>query len=152
MQLPDCAFGRRWPVSCSAVGTVGVPTWDIAEIAFPERIVLWELNICACGAPGIDETIRLALGDQLPTSVVMVDALEPLIPGLGLQGADPRVILCVTYGSQDARHLRLPIHTAGRRLILELVADFPAAKGICVIATVSSVPREVPDWLVSGIR
>jgi len=149
MQLPDFCFGRRWQVSCSAKGVVVGPNWDIAEIAFPEHIVLWELNLYSVGSVTTAKTFRLALGDQLPTSGAMMDALEPFLPGLGITGPEPRLIMPLHYGSLTGPMLRTNIHTAGQRLVLEVSADVTASDALVVIVIVSSLPTEAPDWLVS---
>ncbi len=150
MQLPDFCFGRRWLVSCSRKGADPGAGWDISEIAFPERIVLWEVCVYASGALGVTDTIRLALGDQLPTAAAMMDVLEPFLPGWGLQGAEPRVILVPNYEFISVTRLRQFIITAGRRLVMETSADIAVTEAVAVLAVVSSIPKEVPDWLISG--
>ncbi|GAH58066.1 unnamed protein product, partial [marine sediment metagenome] len=83
MQLPDECFGRRFLVSCSLAYADAGSTFDISEIALPEACVLWSLNVAWYNEDTATHYIRLALGDQLPATVAMMDALEPLISGLG---------------------------------------------------------------------
>lgn len=149
MQLPDCCFGRRFVVSVSVRVVHPFVGWDISELALPERCVIWEL-VGVVGRVNFDvDYIRLALGDQLPTGTVMVDALDPLIPGLGLTGAEPRRIINWYLGYISLVNLRMPIATAGRRLVMEVVAVAEKKANIMVVIAVSSIPREVPDCLVS---
>lgn len=146
MQLPDHLFGRRFVVSCTAEAVNGASGWDIAEIAFPEDIVLWGMWYGLTFDEYKADYIRLALGDQLPTTTAMMDGLEPLLPGVGRQGADPRRIITASYNTYLPQHLRMPIRTMGRRLVMEVTAA--AAKNAIwgVVLVVSTIPREIPDW------
>lgn len=149
LELPDHLFGRRYLVSCSVVGGDGAAAWDIAEIAFPEKAVIWEVRAWSSSA-GVDiGSIRLALGDQLPTSVAMVTALEPLLPGLGVQGADPRAINPGVDGGFDLNRIRIPIAASGRRLVLEVTGATGKTPLVTVGVIVSSVPKEIPAWVNS---
>ncbi|MBA7665265.1 hypothetical protein ES703_73335 [subsurface metagenome] len=150
LQLPDFCFGRRWLVSCTTYSVAGEPFWDIAEIAFPENIVLWEWGFWTYALTTAADRWRLALGDQLPTTVAMMDALEPFIPGFGEQGMSPRSIRFPYNTSGNFVRLRQPIHTGGRRLVLECDANGTLHAGMMVGVVVSSIPTEVPDCLLSG--
>lgn len=149
MQLPDCCFGGRFLVSCYIRQTILGAGWDISEIALPEKFVLWEVEFDVMTE--VDKLVltRLALGDQLPVAVGMVDALEPLLQGFGVQGPEPRVIESFGSVSFSFRRLRQPYTPAGRRLVMEV--DLPIAVVAYVSASliVSSIPTEVPDCLVS---
>ncbi len=43
MQLPDAAFGRRWPVGLAYAFAGAGAEFDISEAALPERFVIWEV-------------------------------------------------------------------------------------------------------------
>lgn len=150
MQLPDSCFGRRFSVCVNVDTTGSAVAWDISEIAFPEMCVLWEVAISANNynfAPQLDN-VRIALGDQLPTAAAMMNALEPLTPGLGAQGPEPRNIGAI-LGS-FIFHMRIPISAQGRRLVLEVTPSAEQDVKVSVVCQVSSIPKEVPDWLRSG--
>jgi len=124
--------------------------WDISEVPFPERCVIWEvvflLGLNATGQPAF----RLAQGDQLPTTTAQMDALEPLLMGFGFQGAEPR-----TFGfDRDAAYmripLRMPLSAGGRRLVLEVDGVTGSIAQVFVGVIVSSLPMEVPDCLLSA--
>ena len=149
MQLPDSCFGRRFAISCFVSSEQGAEAWDIAEVAFPERFVLWELSIWAPSGVVPADIFGLAMGDQLPTTAAMFDVLEPLIPGLGLTMAEPRDIVLPAYASVGIRQLRCPIEAKGRRMVLMLHASGETTKLLQVVAVVSSLPTEAPDWLIS---
>lgn len=149
MLLPDHAFGRRFIVSAEVRATGDETVWDISEIAFPEVCVLWQLVIRPYQCVSLAGGIRIALGDQLPTSTAMMDALEPLVPGLGIQGAEPRLISVAMMAGWLNIGMRFPIHVGGRRLVLEGSCADQKTTWASVHVLVSSVPKEVPDWMVS---
>lgn len=150
MQLPDSVFGRRYCVSCAKLAEQGATVWDISEIALPERAVLWEVTVFASTDAYSVASMRIALGDQQPTTAAMMSRLEPLIPGLGYQGPDPRYIHPYAALGMHLVRLKMPIATMGRRLVLETTA-VDGANGSLTLATVwSAVPNEVPDCLISG--
>ncbi|MBA7690503.1 hypothetical protein ES703_99032 [subsurface metagenome] len=150
MQLPDCCFGRRFVVSCIVQAGDAAPAWDISEIPFPEKAVIWELVITMKGVSQEIDTIRLVLGDALPTTKAQVDALEPVFAGLGLQGPSPRLIHIGWISLLNLRRIRLPILAAGRRLILEATGLNGKTPIMTVALVVSSIPTEVPDCLLSA--
>lgn len=150
MQLPDWCFGRRFCVSTNTRAYSGETSWDISEVALPEKAVLWQAVLHPSYIDSSSASCRVALGDVLPTTMAEMDALEPLLPGLGQQGAEPRLILVYnTSGALDLR-LRMPISSAGRRLVVEATAIAEKSTFIMVVLTISSIPTEVPDWLVSA--
>ncbi len=151
MQLPDFCFGRRWLMSLTAVATTGAPAWDITELGLPELCVVWEFQLFIPRAGVLGHRWRLALGDVLPTSAAMFDVLEPLFPGFGIQGAEPRGIYQPYYTEFALRTLRYPIRAAGRRVIVELDPAGVGDSEVVISLVVSSIPKEVPGWLFSGM-
>lgn len=150
MQLPDCCFGRRFLISCFAFVAEQGLAWDISEVAFPERAVIWSMTYYSVVRGAIALQTRLALGDQLPTTAAMMTALDPLFMGLGAQGADPRVISMPYYGVVICTNMRHLVEARGRRLVLEVNSTVSGVDDTQVILSVSSIPTEVPDWLNSG--
>lgn len=149
MQLPDNCFGTRFLVSCTADGGDENHGWDISEIALPERCVVWEMQWFFDTIRYQVDFFRIVLGDILPASAAEVDALEPLFPGLGIQGASPRLITCLGYAENGIKTLRFPVMSKGRRLIIEVRRDAVGGGRMTVVIVVSSIPTEVPDCLVS---
>lgn len=149
MQLPDCCFGRRFVISCTGLASSGGVTWDMSEVAFPERSVIWEVAVWGNARFPDIHSIRLAIGDQLPTTRTMMSDLESLFFGLGEQGPDPRVIIGTFGGFLILRRLRMPLKPSGRRLVLEVSAVEAKDSECTVCVVVSSMPKEVPDWLFS---
>lgn len=149
MELPDCLFGRRFLVSCSVEGGADAAAWDISELAFPEVAVIWEVRMFSELAGNLVDSFRLALGDELPTLTGQMDRLEPFIQGLGAQGPGPRAINPSLDGRMEWARLRFAIATAGRRLVLEATGAGTSTPVVTVGVVVSSVPKEIPEWLYS---
>lgn len=149
MRLPEFVFGRRFVVSCVPISPIEGYGWDISEVALPETCVIWELVIQPLGLITGDERLRIALGVQLPTSHAQFMLLEPLFNGLGYQGPGPRGIASNRYFGIALRMLRLQVHAAGRKLVCEMGPGAAAEMSMNVMIVVSSVPKEVPDWLFS---
>ena len=149
MQLPDHLFGRRFLVSCSLSLGVGETNWDISEVALPETCVIWELHIESIGIYSEILTLRIALGDQLPTVVAEMNRLDPLFMGLGLQGPEPRSFYLPQKTRVHFSRLRMPVAAAGRRLVIEGVTPDAVTGVVFVGIVVSGGPKEVPDWLYS---
>jgi len=150
MQLPDCCFGRKFQVSCQCRAPDGVATWDISESTLPEVFVLWGVYIIVVYSNESDNWIRIAYGDQLPTTEAMMDAYEPVLPGFGRTGAEPRRIYIYSNQGTTALKLRKPVAAAGRRLVLEAKPQAAKSMNLQVAIVVSSIPKEAPDWLISG--
>jgi len=150
MQLPDCCFGRRYCVSCTLVGVNDTTQWDISEIGLPEKFVIWDVNIFYSTSNDNDSMFRLAYGDQLPTTVAEMDRLKPVIHGLGVEGHEPRHVYIGYQRDTGNLNLRLPVASTGRRLVLEAHTVAEKVMAITVAIIVSSMPKEVPDWLISG--
>lgn len=150
MQLPDYLFGRRFLITCEVRVGPATRAWDISEVALPEKCVIWELVIKGMGIIGMMTTVRIALGDQLPTAVAMFNALDPLFMGLGAQGAEPRDFLLLERAGVAFRRLRMPVAAQGRRLVIEAISPEILTAAVVVGIVVSGVPKEVPDWLGSA--
>ena len=149
MQLPDSVFGNRFLVSVqSHIGAAGT-VWDISEIPFPERFVIWELHVSVSRVGVENVWCRIAFGDQLPTTTAQMDGLEPVFNGLGMQGAGPRQIFVTSLTPIILTRLKIPKQATGRRLVSEFGGTGPGA-GYCTVSmVVSSIPREIPDCLIS---
>ena len=120
MQLPDHMFGRKFLVSCAIEATMDETTYDISELALPEDCVIWEFWMYSYAVASKFIEIGLALGDQLPTSAAMFNALDPLFHGLGVDGPEPRTIPIDNQGSFRFNRIRMPLRAAGRRLVLRI--------------------------------
>ncbi len=148
MQLPDCCLGRRFPVFVALETVTDETHWDISELALPDRTIVHELAIVASGAYGMEGTVRLALGDQLPTTTAQMDSLEPLFHGFGLQGPGPRYSNFSMPMNFAFRRLKMYVPAQGRRIILEAFTASAQGPSFYAAIIVSSIPTEVPEWLI----
>ncbi len=149
MQLPDCCFGRRWPIYFGGETLSSAATYHISEMGLPERCVLWDIFFDSEGYPTTDEVgtppnISIALGDQLPENAAMFGALETLIPESDTIIGGLNVLI---KGMKLS--LRKPVFTSGRRVAVQIVGS-DGTSGFWSLGLVfSSVPNEVPDCLLS---
>ncbi len=150
MQLPDWCFGRRWPVGLQFTTPDANPVFDICEAALPEVCILWEVSLFVSGLPGITVGFTLALGDQLPADDAAFNVCELLFPGVespeGIRGEIEKL----TDSGPPAFQIRQPVATAGRRIVGRAIRILGEALAAQAVIIVSSVPTEVPDWLISG--
>lgn len=149
MQLPDYVFGRRWPVFCDQqIAGLG-SAWDIAEIGLPNYGVIWQFRYIMTTDELNTQTWRVALGDRLPATQAEMDALDPLMQGLGTQGPEPRHSFGRFQIEEGFWDFRMPVAFQSRKMILEVngVADhFLTCRTVIVV---SAMPREVPEWILS---
>lgn len=149
MQLPDCAFGRRWPVAVQQEQETVATFFDISELALPEACVIWNCGIWSPYYAMVDITISLALGDVLPTTDAQFDAYETLFRDVGVIVAGRRTIRMIRSPGTYNIPMRLPVAATGRRLVGRFEWSAEALTNVYCILTVSSIPKEVPDWLIS---
>jgi len=124
--------------------------WDISELALPDRSIIHEFTLNGFGAYGSAASVRLAIGDQLPTTVAEMSRLEPLFAGMGFQGPEPRTIPISAPAIFRLSRLKMYLPAQGRRLILEGVTIAAVVADIMVAIVVSAVPNEVPDCVLSA--
>lgn len=149
MMLPDHCFGRRWPVGVYSENTAADVYYDISEAGLGDRCVIWQAIVYHSGPDTTALNISLALGDQMPADDAEFDALEPLFSDLGRRFEGRRVIDQGSFMSLLSIPMRMPIQAQGRRLVGRFAIAWAPAIPPAVILVVSSVPREVPDCLLS---
>ena len=149
MQLPDCYFGRKFPIILSKSLTAGTTAWYISEIGLPDRCVLWELqiNVRPIGYDYSKDTgyISLALGDHLPLTLAEFLEFENMFPE-----SDERIAGLPVLESPLHIMLRKPYAAQGRRVVAQFLLGGLSPDSEYLAALVfSSVPMEIPDCLVS---
>jgi len=150
MQLPDWCFGTRYVLACSAYGANTVYGFDMSEISLPNRGVLWQLTLHTIFSDASTNYLRIARGNKLPATEAAFNLLKPLVMGLGQQGAEPRQIISYPSGQTLSMRMKMPIESVGGRLIIAAYGQSAKSTRIRVVAVVSGIPKEVPDWLSSG--
>ncbi|MBA7592028.1 hypothetical protein ES708_34200 [subsurface metagenome] len=152
MQLPDCAFGRRWPFSAVGEGTSLLPAFRISLCALPEWCVLWEVVVVSALVTEFRASIELRLGDQLPTTKPEFQTHELLLPCLECLQLNPSRIMGEPGQPTALTRLKFPVRSAGRRLLTQHASNGLTEVESAVYTVWSSIPTEVPDWLCSAIR
>jgi len=151
MQLPDWCFGMRWWVG-TYVGTQAAnPNYFTIEESVPDVFVLWDILICSAGhtaASHLNITFRLCR--QTLTS----DTVKNF----------RRLLRNMSHRAQ-MYDMHLPpvsvTHVGPMRNIIEarndrsgggfkLVGETANCENT-VACLISGIPREVPDWVVSGL-
>ncbi|MBA7684077.1 hypothetical protein ES703_92467 [subsurface metagenome] len=150
MQLPDCCFGRRWPVGLSFGIRNADPVFDICEAALPEVCILWEVSLFVRGLLQTSAGFLLALGDQLPTTEAEFFACETVFSGIEAPEAHRGEIEFDSHSGPHIFHIRQPVATAGRRFVGRAIRVLGETAGVQAFIVISSIPTEVPDWLISG--
>ncbi len=150
MQLPIEAFGRRWLVGVGAELASADSVFDISEAALPERFIIWEVIAGISGTLNTSADVILALGSKLPTSDAEFDSLELIFSGV-VGRTDVRggfsVFSLTHYLITD---LCTFVVSGGRRLVVRIKRDLGTSGGGTLSILISSIPREIPDWMVGS--
>lgn len=149
MQLPDHCFGQRWLVGVASNRATTGPGFDISELGLPEECVIWNLAMWYTQGAQAFLGIYLALGDQLPATEAAFTALEPLFKDIGPFFIQRRRIEMIAEAGLIHFPMRKYVHAGGRRLVGEFYMGATSAQVATAVITVSSVPKEVPDCLLS---
>jgi len=151
MQLPDWCFGRRWWIG-EYIGTAGGElVYVTIKDRLPDRFVLWSILVQGTdwtAATGIDLTLRLAnvAGDN--DSFWNADRLFHQIASEGLTYE----FFLTVKGPFYLPYIRSVHESKNNRICVgfKLRLETEACQNQIAVL-ISSVPREVPDWLVSGL-
>jgi len=148
MQLPDHLFGRRFLVSAAIEEVQEAHSVSMSLLAFPERMVIWGVNICVQVVSVGLFRVTLRLGDQIPDTIAAFDTLDLLMAGFGgPEGGD--------FGHEfsnnqvlDITNIKHPVHTSGRRLIIEGSTNLQSPFRVYASVLISDIPRSIPDCLL----
>lgn len=151
MQLPDWCFGRQWWIGTYVGTTGGAESYFFIEDLPPDIFVLWDVMIHTKGrvaATGVNVSLRLCR--QVPTAANM----RPMTRLLR-QFANPAQFYDLYLPPMAISHLgpmRVVVEAQNNGVggVLKIVEE----TGTCengVGLLVSAIPREVPDWVVSGM-
>ena len=151
MQLPDNAFGQRYLVSCALATSGDNPVWDISEVSFPDKAVLWSVTIMWVYSNVTTAYVRLGMANKIPKNRLEMDTATNLVTGLGKQGFTPRRIPGYQYGGHEVYNMRKHIQPQGKKLVAEANAWTDKDIVVRVSALVSSIPKEIPEWMISGL-
>ena len=150
MELPDWCFGQRWWVGVNVGTSLAEAVPFLIEESVPDVFVLWDVLVLSAATEGqtrTDLTIRLCR--QAPT-IENVLEMRRLLRGL----SQPHLYYEIQLPADVAVHLgpmRNLIEARNDRvggIFKRLGAT--AAQEAQVALLISGMPREVPDWIVSG--
>ena len=151
MQLPDWCFGRRWWIG-TYLGTVNDDvTYFKMEENLPDWFVVWQLLLTHQNDSDtcfVNLTVRL--GQDVPTSATML-SFERLFRHVGTpqQFYEFTLARFITFYLTD---LRVLVESKGRTIVgaLKVKTGTKTLENNLAIQ-ISSIPKEVPDWVVSGL-
>ena len=148
MQLPDCCFGRRWPVGMSKLLVQAGAFFDITKAPLPDRFCVWGVNAIGKYTSGSDVQITLAMGDELPATDALFNDMPLLFPEIeSLNGTRGAFDTC--YISQRMiENIKVPVMGTGRRIVARFLRETASSLGVSCSVIISSIPNEVPDWLL----
>lgn len=149
MQLPDCCFGRRWPIAVTLNLDTGARDYVISDTGLPEVGVIWAAWLTGGGLTFGTQSAVLRLGDELPATAAAFGLLEPLFRGIEGLAEVRSEIWGSAMGVGVVIPMRLPVASGGRRLVCELFNPGTQYSRVQAGIVVSGVPRGVPDCLVS---
>lgn len=149
MQLPDSCFGRRWLVITSRdIGTDATDEWLVNQ-PLPDRLVLWHISVGGLIPVAVRSWFKFALGDHEPANDAEFDAFQRLFPGDLDNTIEEGAILLGNIKPGELR-CRMPLDVAGRRFAVQVNNKHESAiMHLRIAFTISSIPTEAPDWLVS---
>lgn len=150
MQLPDWCFGRRWFIGLrvSAGGTAAA--YAISEERMPERCVVWGMLASTIpGTAGTTLRFTLRLSEVVPVAATLL-TMPRVFPGL-CRPQSMYEFWKPPIGTLWVNIERHVIEQPGKCMVaaVAMVGGTGTWEGQIAIQ-ISSVPREVPDWLVSG--
>ncbi|GAH43760.1 unnamed protein product [marine sediment metagenome] len=126
----------------------GEAYYRLGQEHLPDKFVVWGILI-ACRSVACLEAMRLTmrLGEFLPTTTDEVNALDRIYKGISIS--------TITYefyvnpnGVTWINAERIIHESSGRRLVLLSSGDQVIAYEMTAGMLISSMPKEVPDWLV----
>lgn len=151
MQLPDWCFGKRWPLMISGSLASGITEFKESGQTLPDKWVLWELEMMIWPSADV-YTGRLfhaniAMGEHVAASELEFEKFESIIPGAAYVSAGRKTLL----GPYRGTMLKQNFIGNGRKICTRIrnVAGITTIYSINLV--ISSLPREVPDWMFSGL-
>lgn len=151
MQLPDCCFGRRWFVGTYMGGTLGVVHYNMSEEQLPDKFVVWGV-LFSCMSPNCLQAIRctIRLGHVIPANIGAAQVLDRVFKDVSVN-----TIVYEFYINPNGVDFlpcqRQLIESQGRKLVIVTNGDQAIDYESTVAIQISALPKEVPDWLISGL-
>lgn len=151
MMLPDWCFGRRWWVGSYAGNSNGQVYYYCTEENLPDKFVVWGILLTFqenAATQAIRVTVRLARNTADITAHAMT--LERICKGISSTGIQYE-FNANQNGMNWIDNLRTIHDSRDRRIAFATNGDQVIAYEGTIGVLISGVPREVPDWVVSGL-
>jgi hypothetical protein len=149
MQLPDWCLGERYPVGCMVQAAAASSYFFMANFKFPERCIIWAVDtsfqVRQAAVPGAKGYYYLKLGNRLMVASTEFPNFEDLLPQCGLTYTGARRLV----GELHLHNLKSYLLGGGRTLTGYWVNGGGEEDGLNIIVTISSVPVEIPDWVLT---
>jgi len=150
MRLPDWCFGRRWWTGTYTGTTNGGSEFWICEENLPDKFVVWGVMFSFRTPNGTNMMrVSIRLGDRLPANLDEFRTKERVFKNVSV----PNIVYEFYVPSNDIRWIpaeRQLIESAGRRMVMLTNGDGVNTHEGTVALLISAMPKEVPDWLISG--
>lgn len=151
MQLPDWCFGQRWWIGTYVGTTAAAVTYFTIEDRVPDRFVVWDLIYDGAkwtAITGVELALRLA-GQAEDTDNFW---LSPrLFHQIAKENMAYELFFCGKQGLY-LRNMRTVHEGRGLRVCgaVKHIDETASCENMCALL-ISAVPKEVPDWLFSGL-
>lgn len=151
MALPDWCFGRRWWVGTYIGLSDGKWNIVIAEENLPDKFVVWGLLFCGRSVE-MTEAFRFSvrLVDQVTPGVAFTSNEDLLFKGI----SDGRMQYEFYFQPNSTVWIpaeRQIIESRGRKIAIMGNGDQTNTAETTLGVLISGIPKEVPDWVVSGL-
>jgi len=151
MALPDWCFGMKWWVGTYVGTSADGFTPFIIEESVPDRFVLWDVLISTTGhTAATHANISIRLCRQAPTSSNLKQ-FRRLLTNFSTrkQSYDIHLPPVATTHLGPMKNL---IEAENDKIggALKLVSETATCENT-IACLISSIPKEVPDWVVSGL-
>lgn len=151
LRLPDWCFGRRWLIGLKETLAGAGIAYHIMNNRLPDVCVLWEFEInCKSPANTGGIVVGVRLNSQVPVSDPTFQTGDRIFPNLESPSQNYQFRVS-TGGPLSLTRLKMPIVTANRFLTFRIQEQDGLNMRVNVLFVISSLPKEVPDWVVSGM-
>lgn len=151
MALPEWCFGPKWWLG-DFIGTAadGVTYFFFTDKP-PDVFVLWDILITPAGiVAGIRADVTLCLCNETPVAT-NIRTLTRLMRQFGTPGAFYDMHLPVAHTTHvGPMKILVEANNQGIGGALKLLSE-SATTETSIAVLISALPREVPDWVVSGL-
>lgn len=150
MQLPDRCFGRRWFAGMISGKEGPGNDFIVSDVKLPSRMVVWGFYCTGRQTALTAWEISYRLGPARVYDLALFRLLERVFPDLGhttfvneiwSKNGEPMFVM----------GLRTLVEPLDRRLVMAITTnDGTGYREFGAGLYISSIPKEVPDWLVSA--